>query len=173
MACRIHESRSSTWTTTSICQPFDVIELDAHLGVSPRPASLDAVYRALKVRHQRDRVPRNEVPARLTTVATIGIPTAYRAADDGWTITIRMRGSRTIARPSPCRAATTATIQSTRRAGASSSAARACAAGGKTVVPASRTFTSRFLVCPSCWLDTRSQRRRSTVTPVPDELNSV
>jgi len=70
----------------------DVIEWTPNLGLRPRSATVEEIYRALKDRHPALGVyKREDIPAHLHYRESNRIPPIVALADDGWTITTRTR----------------------------------------------------------------------------------
>ena len=70
----------------------DVIEWTPNLGLRPRSASVEDIYRALKDKHPALAVyKREDIPSHLHYRASNRIPPIVALADDGWTITTRRR----------------------------------------------------------------------------------
>jgi predicted AlkP superfamily pyrophosphatase or phosphodiesterase len=70
----------------------DVIEWSPNLGLLPRSVTVDDVYRALKDKHPALAVyKRADIPSHLHYRRSFRIPPIIGLADEGWTITSRMR----------------------------------------------------------------------------------
>jgi predicted AlkP superfamily pyrophosphatase or phosphodiesterase len=70
----------------------DVIEWTPNLGLRPRSATIEHIYRALKDKHPALAVyKREDIPSHLHYRATNRIPPIVALAEDGWTITTRPR----------------------------------------------------------------------------------
>ena len=70
----------------------DVIEWTPNLGLRPRSATMDVVYRALRDKHPALAVyKREDTPLHLHYRASNRIPPIVALAEDGWTITTRAR----------------------------------------------------------------------------------
>jgi predicted AlkP superfamily pyrophosphatase or phosphodiesterase len=70
----------------------DVIEWTPNLGLRPRSATVEDIYRALKDKHPALAVyKREDIPSHLHYRTSNRIPPIVALADDGWTITTRRR----------------------------------------------------------------------------------
>ena len=70
----------------------DVIEWTPNLGLRPRSATIEDIYRALKDKHPALAVyKREDIPSHLHYRTSNRIPPIVALADDGWTITTRRR----------------------------------------------------------------------------------